>query len=129
MNDAGHRTGANCGEPMAGLAFVQTNSGAPLDGAKVVTWGKYKVKGKSGSVTGGWRISMYGGAISWLTANFTVFSSGVKLVCDTGRYGIGGYGAESQPTYQLSVFQLTVRLRIWALRGHGVWSCYPFAHM
>ena len=52
MNDAGHRTGANCGEPMAGMAFVQTNPGAPLNDAKVVTWGKKTVPGQSGTVTG-----------------------------------------------------------------------------
>lgn len=52
MNAAGHRTGANCGEPMAGLTFVQTNPAATLDGAKVVTWGKSKQKGVSGWVTG-----------------------------------------------------------------------------
>ena len=52
LNAAGHRTGANCGEPMAGMTYVQTNPTATLDGVKVVTWGKYKVKGKSGWVTG-----------------------------------------------------------------------------
>ena len=39
---AGHRTGGNCGEPMAAMAFAQTNPTATLDGAKVVTWGKHK---------------------------------------------------------------------------------------
>ena len=39
---AGHRAGGNCGEPMAAMAFVQTNPIATLDGAKVVTWGRYK---------------------------------------------------------------------------------------
>ena len=41
-NNSGHRSGANCGEPMAAMAFVQTNPGGKLDGAKVVTWGKFK---------------------------------------------------------------------------------------
>ena len=41
-NGAGHRTGANCGEPMAALALVQITPTAELDGARVVTWGKFK---------------------------------------------------------------------------------------
>ena len=52
LNAAGHRTGANCGEPMAAMMYVQTNPTATLDGTKVVTWGKYKEEGKSGWVTG-----------------------------------------------------------------------------
>ena len=39
--EAGHRTGANCGEPMAAMAFTRTNKNKTLKGAKVVTWGSW----------------------------------------------------------------------------------------
>ena len=41
-NSAGHRSGGNCGEPLAALSFVQTDPTGVLDGAKVVTWGRYR---------------------------------------------------------------------------------------
>ena len=39
---SGHRTGGNCGEPMAALSVVTTNPTATFAGAKVVTWGSYR---------------------------------------------------------------------------------------
>lgn len=51
---AGHRTGANCGEMMAAMAFVRTNSAGVLDNSPVVTWGRYKAPSDQGRPTGPW---------------------------------------------------------------------------
>ena len=53
MNAAGHQRGANCGEPMAALMFVNVYGSGVLDGAKVVTWGQYKDRNNNNAkVTG-----------------------------------------------------------------------------
>ena len=38
-NNSGHRTGGNCGEVMAAMAFCTVNPSGSLAGAKVVSWG------------------------------------------------------------------------------------------
>lgn len=53
-NGAGHRTGANCGEMIAALAFVRTDSTGLLDDSPVVTWGRYKALNNQGRPTGPW---------------------------------------------------------------------------
>lgn len=48
---AGHRTGANCGEMMAAMAFVRTSPTGVLDNSLVVTWGRYKALVDQGNPT------------------------------------------------------------------------------
>ena len=40
--EAGHRTGANCGEPMAAIAWARSNQNKSLRNSKVVTSGTWK---------------------------------------------------------------------------------------
>ena len=51
---AGHRTGANCGEMLAAMAFVRTSPTGVLDTSPVVTWGRYKALNDQGRPTGPW---------------------------------------------------------------------------
>ncbi len=53
-NNAGHSHRGNYSEPIAALAIIQTSSAAPLKGAKVVTWGRFKDRnnGNNAWVTG-----------------------------------------------------------------------------
>ena len=41
-NNSGHRTGGNCGEVMAAMAFCTVSPSGTLVGAKVVTWGNFQ---------------------------------------------------------------------------------------
>lgn len=52
---AGHRTGANCGEMMAALAFIRTNPLSELNNCVVVTWGKRKELDAKGRPRGPWK--------------------------------------------------------------------------
>ena len=49
---AGHRTGANCGEMLAAMAFVRTNPTGVLDKSPVVTWGRRRAPNDQGRLTG-----------------------------------------------------------------------------
>lgn len=76
---AGHRSGGNCGEPMAAMSFVQTNPTGVLDGAKVVTWGKYRDPVSKAWTTGVMDPCMSGASLGytdvWGCAQMTGLSS------------------------------------------------------
>ncbi len=76
---AGHRSGGNCGEPMAAMSFVQTNPTGVLDGAKVVTWGKYRDPVSKAWTTGVMDPCMSGASLDstdvWGCARLTGLSS------------------------------------------------------
>ena len=52
LNGAGHRTGANCGEPMAALTFVKAAPSQDIERARIVTWGNF-LRDKGGKKVAG----------------------------------------------------------------------------